>query len=244
MPSWRERVARRGVEHAPVDEQAGALWIAAAHEDVLGHRERRHHVEFLVQEAEAEPVRFGGAADRRADGRRWRSRPYRARRRRPECGSASICRRRSRPSARGFPRLDGEVDPAQRRNAGIGLGDIGEGDETRWTGEPAGGKGPPEAIALLGRVVLGDELGRHVDHVRGGCGAGEQAGDGLGGGGADAGKILRDGGFEVAALGDFLAGLRVGVDTGDDDAFTLSGRRPRWPAGRRAPAGPRRPTPR
>ncbi len=35
-------------------------------------------------------------------------------------------------------------------------------------------------------------------------------------------KSWRHGGFEVAALGDFFAGLRVGVDAGDDDAFALA----------------------
>src|SRR5690606_26974412 len=48
--------------------------------------------------------------------------------------------------------------------------------------------------------------------------------DGLRSGSADAPEVLRNTGFEIATSGDRFARLRIGVDAGDDNAFSSAAR--------------------
>ncbi len=60
-PERGKTFARPGVERAPIDK-AETAWIGAAEKDVLRDAQRRNDVQFLVDEAQASPVRFSGRA--------------------------------------------------------------------------------------------------------------------------------------------------------------------------------------
>ena len=74
----------------------------------------------------------------------------------------------------------------------------------------------------VGDIRRGDQLGRRIDDTLGEGLAGKVALDLVGDQAANTAEILGDAGFEVTGLGDGLQGLRIGVDTGNNDAFTFT----------------------
>ena len=102
MPQPGERFARAAVDRLPVDQGAEPPRIGLAEKHVLGHRQLRNDVQFLVDEAQPDARRR--LAGCRAGPRRRRSRSPRVSARDDagqDLDQRRSCRRRSRPSARG-----------------------------------------------------------------------------------------------------------------------------------------------
>ena len=159
--------------------------IGAAEKDVLGDAEARDEGEFLMDEAQAEPMRLGRAADRRRRRRRARSRQRPAAIAPARILISVLLPAPFSPISASVRRTRRQRGVAQRDGAAIGF--ARRSTLSRVTTRRTVPRRAPRArtasrsILHIGR---GDEPGRHIDHALPDLLAGEPALDRLGGGAA------------------------------------------------------------
>ena len=157
-----KRRARARVERPPIDE-AEAARIGAAEKDVLGHAEARDDVQFLMDEAQAAPMRLVRAAERSrravdpdlaAVGRDRAGEDLDQR----ALAGAVLAHQRERLAGAEFER-----SVPQRRRAAIGLAQMADRKQAHGASRR---RGPPaRRRLLLLHVLRGDERRRHIDHA-------------------------------------------------------------------------------
>ena len=125
-----ERGSRSRRQALPVDQAARSLRVCAAEKDVFGDRQRRHDVQFLMDEAQAVGEGGARAVDDDAPSVDGDLRPVRAGDARQDVDQRRLARAVLADKSMDFAGRKLERNAAQGRHAGIGLGDVAEGEET------------------------------------------------------------------------------------------------------------------